>query len=206
MNRSNELPDAFVLLQRIHRWRMAFFSVIILLAGTVIGASGMFIWNRHRLVKSPIRLAARQQNPQRKSENPDPNTPAWVTMGRKLDQHLGLSDEQHRDLVRILRQHWQQLNKIKQEARPRIRENLLSMNEKVTALLDDRQKNLWRQDFRRLQLMFQLDYRSPSQPRRPSPTANKEGRPDRSASPAQRRPKTISGEKRPSNRPAEIPN
>lgn len=194
MNRSHDLPDPFVLLQRIHRWRMAFFSVIILLAGTVIGASGMFIWNRHRLAKPrPQPLLTKADGAQKKTAAANP-APPWVVMGNKLDRHLELSDEKNKELIRILRQHWTQLNKIKLEARPKIREALLSMNEKVLALLNEKQKNLWRQDFRRLQQQFQLDYRPPVQNKRSSSTPNKGGRPDRGTPSSQRRPTSTSGQ------------
>ncbi len=187
MNQSHDLPDAFVLLQRIHRWRMAFFSVIILLAGTVIGASGMFIWNRHRLAKPRPQPTAKSNSPQKKPEASNP-APPWVVMSKNLDRHLKLTDEQYKDLHRILRQHWTQLNKIKQEARPKIREALLSLNEKVLALLDEKQKTLWRQNFRRLQLQFQLDYRPTVQNKRSPSTQNRDARSDKDAPSSQREP------------------
>jgi len=199
MNRSNDLPDAFVLLQRIHRWRMAFFSVIILLAGTMIGASGMFIWNRHTLTKPRTQPAAKTNNQQNKNAPPNTGSP-WAVMGKSLDRHLKLTDEQSKELLRILRQHWTQLNKIKLEARPRIREELLAMNEKVITLLNDKQKNLWRQDFRRLQQQFQLDYRSQTQARRSTPTSSRDERPDKAASASQRKSPPAESQRRPTNR------
>jgi hypothetical protein len=197
MNRSNDLPDAFILLQRIHRWRMAFFSVIILLAGTMIGASGMFIWNRHRLTKPRTQPVAKASNQQKKNTPPSTSTP-WVAMGKRLDRHLELTDEQSKELLRVLRQHWTQLDKIKLEARPRIREELLAMNEKVIAMLNDKQKSLWRQDFRRLQQQFQLDYRPQPQTRRPTP--GRDERSDKDASAAQHDSPPAESQKKPTDR------
>ena len=42
-----------ILLSRLHRWRMAFFGLVILMAGVVIGAGSVMIWAGH---KTPVRL------------------------------------------------------------------------------------------------------------------------------------------------------
>lgn len=149
----NDLHDPLVLLQRIHHWRTAFFGLIVLLAGIAIGGSGMFMWERHKVTKN----RATRANVAIKPTQVPVNTP-WGRLIVSLKKHLDLSDKQVREILPILRIHMTQLDKIKREARPRIAEQLTQMNGKITPILNDKQKRLWNQDFRKLRQQFHLDF------------------------------------------------
>jgi hypothetical protein len=132
MNRENDTQ--IIMLQRIHRWRMAFFGLVILLAGIVIGAAGVMIMNRCRPVAPP----------------PAPEV-AGERLMRGLDRHLDLTPGQAEAIKPVIRKHMQKLREIRMSARPRIVEQLRLMNEEVSSLLDDRQRRLWQDHLRRLQ-------------------------------------------------------
>ena len=197
-DRQNDLHDPLVLLQRIHRWRTAFFGLIILIAGAAIGASGMFMWDRHKLIKKqPPRRTTQQQV----ATKPPPsimNTP-WGRLSVSLQKRLNLTDQQAREIRPILRTHMSQLEKIKREARPKIAEELTQMNGKVIALLNDKQKRMWSQDFRKLRQQFQLDF-TRNRPRTNKDTTQTPSKPSNKNTPAH---KTKNQKQRKTNQPGQ---
>ena len=50
-----ERPDNLTIsyIHKLHRWRMAFFGMVILLAGIVIGGASMLILVPHKLMRPP---------------------------------------------------------------------------------------------------------------------------------------------------------
>jgi hypothetical protein len=121
-------------IQKLHRWRMAFFGVVILLAGIVIGGASMMILLPHKLMAPP----------------PGPEFDS-LRMLPSLRRDLGLSPEQSRRIEPILDKHMKKLVDIRIEARDEIAQTLKQMNEDISEILSDRQERIWNRDLERLQ-------------------------------------------------------
>ena len=112
---------------------MAVFGLIILLAGTLIGASSMFLVRR-------------------KFKSPYP--PPTVIVGRILEREkdiLNLSSEQVEKLKPIFKKHIEKFDEIRTTAREQITEQLKFMNDEVSSILDENQKKLWQQHLKDMQ-------------------------------------------------------
>jgi len=128
--------------QKAHRWRMAFFGLVILLAGIVIGATSVIVLLKPKPVGPPA-------GPEFVSE----------TMIRGLRRQLGLSPEQIEKVESILQKHMQKLHEIRMNARPQIAEQLRLMNEEISSVLTEQQRQIWQE--RLLPLQRQLRQRGP---------------------------------------------
>lgn len=126
-------------MRKIHRWRMAFFGLVILLAGIIIGAASMIILVRPRPAGWPG------------------GSPEFVSekMLRGLQHQLHLSREQVDKVQSILQKHMRKLHDIRMNARPQIVEQLRLMNEDVSAVLTEQQKQIWQDRLHRLQRQLQ---------------------------------------------------
>lgn len=123
-------------LTQMHRWRMAFFGLVILLAGTAIGASLMFL-ARPGAVPPP----------------PPPDDAADILL--EAEQHrLDLSPEQMQQLRPVFSKYMHQLEEIRLAAHEQITEQLRLMNEEVSSALDEQQRPRWRQDVQGLHRRF----------------------------------------------------
>jgi len=125
-------------MRKLHRWRMAFFGLIILMAGLVIGAASTLILVRPR----PIGW---------------PGGPEFVSEGmlRSLQRYLHLSREQAEKVESILQKHMRKLHEIRMNARPQIVEQLRLMNEEISAVLTEQQKQIWQDRLQQLQRQLQ---------------------------------------------------
>jgi hypothetical protein len=121
-------------MQKLHRWRMAFFGVVILLAGIVIGGASMMILVPHKLIKPP----------------PGPEFDS-IRMIPPLRRDLGLTPDQADKIKPIMDKHIGKLNQIRMDARTEIGETLKQMNEDIAAILTDEQKQRWQQGLDRLE-------------------------------------------------------
>ena len=120
--------------QKMHRWRMAFFGMVILLAGIVIGGASMMILVPQMLIKPP----------------PGPEF-ALGRMMPPLQRDLGLTPEQADKIKPIMDKHMGKLNEIRTTARTEIGETLKQMNDEIAAILTDEQKQIWRRGLDRLE-------------------------------------------------------
>jgi len=120
-------------MRKLHRWRMAFFGLVILLAGLVIGVSSTLMVVRHKEKTRPW-------GPEFFSER----------MMDRLQRDLDLSAEQAKKIGAILKERMQNLEEIRKEARPKVAEQLKLMNEEISAVLTEEQKRIWERRFRRL--------------------------------------------------------
>ncbi len=140
--------------QRLHRWRMAFFGLVILLAGVAIGTSLTFILGRRSFGRRP-------PGPERTS----------IRIIRDMRRHLRLSPQQAEEIEPILKKHLETLYEIRTAVRPQIIQQLELMNDEISAILDEQQKSLWQQHLRRLQRDLQKGpgprHRGPPPPHRP---------------------------------------
>lgn len=121
-------------IQKLHRWRMAFFGVVILLAGIVIGGASMMILVPHRLIKLP----------------PGPEFEP-MRMMPPLRRDLGLTPEQADKIKPIMDKHMGKLNQIRMNARTEVGEALKQMNKEIAAILTDEQRLIWREGLDRLE-------------------------------------------------------
>jgi hypothetical protein len=137
----------------VHRWRMAFFGLVILLAGMVIGTSVTLSWLCHTHPGAP---------------GPSPEFAAVSMVGR-LQDYLDLSPEQTEKLEPILRKHLEQLYEIRIGARSKIEEQLRQMNTEISSILGEGQKQLWHEHLQGLQQQLRPGPAGPPGPPRRGP-------------------------------------
>jgi len=132
----NQTTDNLVVshINKTHTWRMAFFGLIILIAGIVIGGSSMLILAPNKLIQPP--------------PGPEFNSMRIIP---PLRRNLGLAPEQAEKIKPILDKHMQKLATIRIEARSEIAETLNQMNQEIAAILSDQQQQLWQREISRLQ-------------------------------------------------------
>jgi hypothetical protein len=163
-----EGPDnPLVLLRRLHRWRMAFFGLVILLAGMLTGAAITLVVVRHLARVRPL--------------------PPEVVVARMLEQigpRLRLSPEQMQQIGPILREHVKRLDQIREQGRDQIVEELRQMNQEVSVVLTDDQQRRWEGYMEGLRGQF----RRGLGPRRFAPGAEGRLPPGRGRGPASRGP------------------
>jgi hypothetical protein len=121
-------------INKAHFWRMAFFGLVILVAGIVIGGSSMLIFAPKKLIQPP----------------PGPEFSS-LRMIPPLRRDLDLTSEQAEKIQPILDKYMQKLNTIRTEARTEIAGTLKQMNQDIAAILTDGQKQLWQREIERLQ-------------------------------------------------------
>lgn len=150
--------SAIYYLRKLQRWRMAFFGMVILVAGIAIGGASMFILVPDRLMQPP----------------PGPEFGSFRTI-EMLRRELGLSPEQEKKIKPILDAHMKRLHEIRMEARTEIQSALNRMNKGISDVLTDEQKQLWQRSLDRLEM--ELHRGGP--PRRGGGPGGRGGREDR---------------------------
>lgn len=118
---------------KMHRWRMAFFGLVILLAGIIIGSSAVSL-GRWRFLRR---------------HNPGPEQ-AMFRMARGLQDNLNLSPQQRRMVEPIIRMHMEKLEEIRRNARPLIEQEMRRMKDDIFPILNEEQKARWMQMMRHL--------------------------------------------------------
>ncbi|MBN1506230.1 MAG: hypothetical protein JW955_05265 [Sedimentisphaerales bacterium] len=130
MNPHDNADSPVVLLRRLHRWRMAFFGLVILLAGMLGGAA--------------ITLATIG----RSQWGGPPPVPVEEVVTRIIDgvaPRLHLSPEQVRQVQPILQKHMTRLHGIWADSREQIVEELRAMSGEIEPVLNENQQRLWQQ-------------------------------------------------------------
>jgi hypothetical protein len=130
-NQTNETPNIYQV--KMHRWRMAFFGLVILLAGIVIGASTVLIGKWHFLRGPGL-------GPEHTADR----------MIQGLRHELDLSPQQRKQIEPIIHRHMERLDEIRRDARPLIKDELRRMNEEIAPILNEEQRMQWRQMQQRL--------------------------------------------------------
>jgi hypothetical protein len=147
MNDIEKTETSHNYLRQMHCWRMAFFGLVILLAGIVLGASSLFLLRRRPTPPLP---------------------PLDVATRRLLDEQrdrLGLSPEQMDKIGPIFQKYMSTLEEIRMAAFEQITKQLELMNEEVSSVLNEHQRRLWEGDIQGLHGMFRP--RSPGDHRGP---------------------------------------
>jgi hypothetical protein len=132
-------------LRQMHCWRMAFFGLVILLAGIVLGASSLYLLGRRP--KPPL----------------PPLDDAARRLLNELRDRLDLSPEQMDKIGPILQKYMGTLEEIRIAAFEQITKQLELMNEEVSSVLDEHQRRLWEGDIQGLHRGFRP--RSPREER-----------------------------------------
>ncbi len=126
MNQPENLDSPTVLLRRLHRWRMAFFGLIILIAGLIIGAAAAVLV----LPRTGVQRAASQER-------------GHQMMLERIMPRLGLSAKQAEQIGPVLQKHMQRLEEIREQGRTQIAEELEAMDEDLSAVLTPDQRQRW---------------------------------------------------------------
>ena len=136
----NENPTA--ILRRLHRWRMAFFGLVILLAGVTLGVAAALIVVRPepRPRSMPTEMAVR-------------------FLLERFKDELGVTPEQEEQLRAILQNRMKELDGIREKARPEIEKQLAAMKGEVSRVLTAEQQHHWEEMLKRVERMFQRGMR-----------------------------------------------
>lgn len=118
--------------------RLVILSMVILIAGIVIGSAGtaLFIQKNSGKLAGPIQGGADR-------------------MTRQLRERLNLSDEQFGKIEPIIKEHMDKLRGIQDDARPLIESEISEMKADISKLLSDAQKLLWERQIMFLERGFQ---------------------------------------------------
>lgn len=160
MNQADLNENPIVLLRRLHRWRMAFFGLVILLAGITIGAAGTL-------------LVVRPEPP---GPPRDPDVAVAMMMGRFRNE-LQLTPDQMNAIRAVLRERMQRLHEIREQARPEIESQLEALKSEIDAVLTEEQRGRWQRIVSRLEGEFRYGMRrGPGRPGGPRPEGYRGGR------------------------------
>lgn len=115
------------------------FSLLILISGIIIGVGLTRITSRY--LKGPRKLPP---GPEYMSER----------MVQRIIRELHLTPEQQQQISPIVTRHMKAIDDIRKEARPKVSQEVKSMNEEILAILDDSQQQLWQNQIQRMQRHF----------------------------------------------------
>jgi hypothetical protein len=129
-------------------------SLLILFSGILIGAGLTYISMQRHIPSKP------EPGPEYFSER----------MMRHLAGELQLTEEQKAQLEPVIDKHFESMNQIRMEARPRISEEIKQMNEAIMAILTEPQQQIWEDRVNRMREVFPREGFGPGRgPRRRGP-------------------------------------
>jgi len=132
MNPENAQPQSTIKKSNI---KPVIFSLLTLLSGIIIGAAGVL------MIVRPIEKPSLPEEFSRK-------------MLANLTKELHLTPEQKKQISPIVEKHMAAMDEIRSEARPKIRQELEAMNDELMAVLDNTQKQIWKERIQRMQENF----------------------------------------------------
>jgi hypothetical protein len=118
-------------------------SLLILVSGILIGSGLTFISMQRNIPKNP------EPGPEYFSER----------MMRHMVHELQLTAEQEEQLEPIIKKHFESMNQIRIEARPKISEEIKQMNEAMLMILTEPQKKMWEDRVQRMREVSPRDGR-----------------------------------------------
>ena len=128
VNQHDSPDNPMVLLRRLHRWRMAFFGLVILLAGMLAGSAATLLTVGHIGPEGML-----------------PPERVVTDMLGSLGPRLRLSPDQVQQVHPILQRHMARLEEIRSDGRTQILAELKAMNDEITPVLNENQQRLWQQ-------------------------------------------------------------
>jgi hypothetical protein len=163
VNPSENSESPTVLLRKLHHWRMAFFGVVILLAGMLGGAAVTLLAIRHLEPRRPL-----------------PPGHAVKLLLARLDGPLHLTGEQRQQVEPILQEHMVRLDQIQLDGQKAIAQELRLLSEQLAGVLTPDQMRLWERLFSDLpgSIRHIPEGRGPGPGRGPAPPGGWRGPPD----------------------------
>lgn len=143
------------------------FSILTLVSGIIIGSAAT--------------LMTADLSPKK----PVPLGPEYLS-GRMIEhlvRELHLSPEQQQQLGPIVKKHMEEMEKIREIARPQIAEEIKQMNDEIMALLDEGQKQIWKDTIQRMQDNFPRSHQRRRPGYSPRDKSDPNSRPDESRPP-----------------------
>jgi len=125
MNQPDTNENLTVALRRMHRWRMAFFGLVLMISGCVLGAA--------------VTVMVVQPGERRPSWM-DPDKAA-ARMALRLKDELGLTGEQEEKIRAVFQTHMEELEALREAARPKIEAAMQSLEKQVDAVLTKEQRD-----------------------------------------------------------------
>ena len=114
------------------------FSLLILLSGIIIGVGATVIVLRQSIKNENSRM------PEEFSRR----------MVERLTRELHLTGDQRQQVKPIIEKHMKAMDQYRQEARPKIRQELEQMNDELMAIFDNTQQQIWKERIQRMQKGF----------------------------------------------------
>ena len=115
------------------------FSALTLVSGIIIGAG--------------LTLIVTDNSNAQKSLPPAPEYMSG-RMVKRIAEELKLPPEQREQLEPIVQKHMKAMDDIRQDARPKIMEEIEQMNDEIMAILDEGQQKLWQDKMKHMQEHF----------------------------------------------------
>jgi hypothetical protein len=143
MQQMGSINNPKVALRHVHPWRMAVSGLVILVAGIGLGVAGTLIF------APPVRPI-----------EPSPDLDMAVAgMVRWARVELGLSEDQVQKIEATFRGCMKKLEELRQEARPKITEQIQAMNKDIAKVLTEDQRQDWQRMTERLERDLQRGFR-----------------------------------------------
>ena len=120
------------------RWRRVLLGLFILVCGRAIGAAGVTVLTRHA---TRVRMLSVMGHPER--------APGMIV--EKMRKDLGLSPQQAQQIEAILTRRMGEVERIRDETRPRIDEQLTLMDREIVQVLDKNQERRYREGIKELE-------------------------------------------------------
>lgn len=182
MNQSDSKSEQFSTTPAL---KPLFLSTLILISGIVIGAGLTLIITGHSNVQQSL-----------------PPAPEYMSgrMVKRIAEELKLPPEQREKLEPIVQKHMKAIDDIRQDARPRIMDEIKQMNDELMAILDEGQQQLWQEKMKHIQEHFirmrnrrgtdagRRDRRGPNSDRRQGERFHKNRPPEGQLPPEERSP------------------
>jgi len=130
VNQNEDSENPTVLLRRLHHWRMAFFGMVILLAGMLSGAAVTLLIVGHIGQRGPL-----------------PPVHAVKLLLERLTGPLHLTAEQRPQVEPILKSHMMRLDQIQGDGQKAIAEELRLLSQEMAGVLTEDQMRLWERLF-----------------------------------------------------------
>jgi hypothetical protein len=136
MNQSDSKSEQFSITPAL---KPLFLSTLILISGIVIGAGLTLIITGHSNVQKSL-----------------PPAPEYMSgrMVKRIAEELKLPPEQREQLEPIVKKHMKAMDDIRQDARPKIMDEIRQMNDEIMAILDTGQQQLWQEKMKHMQEHF----------------------------------------------------
>ena len=129
-------------------WRVVSWALFIFIMGMIAGASALHLW--------------RPKPPRDRVESPLPRD-----FSQRLQRDLDLSNEQAAEIETIVAKYEPLFRQTSDEARTKLREDLEKMNQEILPVLDDYQREIHRDQWRRMLKPPREHHRPPPRKDRP---------------------------------------